>query len=176
MTFHIAPSLLKSKLPKSHRDWALWEKKNFNIHRGLIEFTAPAVDSIHDLARNVREGVKDEFRPGWFRGFGFGAIIHFKEVPTDFTEICQHVDSRNKSGGVWQWVVACLDEDRAAVAIHTWLHGYLRPVYDSVLQQLEENGYACHATDAEVDALIAKLNQIAKVCRTIRRVGRIIPE
>lgn len=174
MTFDIPSNLLKPITPKAHANWALWEKKNFNIHRGLIEFTAPDALSIHDLANQVREGVREEFRPGWFRGFGFGAIIHFPKVPADFTEICQHVDTRNKLHGVWQWVVVCLDEEKVALGIHTWLHGYLRPVYDSVLEQLKKDGYNCESVDSEMDALIAKLQQIAKTCRMIRSVGRII--
>jgi len=174
VTFQIAPSLLKPKLPRTRLRWALWEKKNLNLHRGLIEFTALHVDSIHDLAREAREGVHDEFRPGWFRGFGFGTIIHFHKVPSDFAEICQHVDTRNKRHGVWQWTVACLDEEKVAVAIHTWLNGYLRPVYDSVLQQLDESGYKCHPADAEVDVLVTRLQQIAKTCHAIRRVSGVV--
>ncbi|MCC6511477.1 MAG: hypothetical protein IT423_20425 [Pirellulaceae bacterium] len=161
-------------MPKTHSKWALWEKKNLNIHRGLIGINSPPVKSIHDLARQVREGVRDEFRPNWFRGFGFGTIIRFQEVPSDFSEICQHIDTRNKKGGVWQWAVVCLEEDKVAIAIHTWLHGYLRPVYDSVLEQLAANGYQCHASDAEMDALIAKLQKIADTCRMIQRVAGVI--
>lgn len=170
----IDSTLLTPITPKHHPTWALWEKRNLNTHRGLIEFTAARVDSIDDLASEVREGVRGEFRPGWFRGFGFGTIIHFREVPSDFTQICRHVDTRNKRHGVWQWIIACLDEDKIAVAIHTWLHGYLRPVYDSVVQQLNELGYECHVADAEVDALVATLQRLAKTCRTIQGVGGIV--
>jgi hypothetical protein len=173
VTFSIDSRLLKPITPRYRHDWTLWQKKNFNIHRGLIEFAAKQVSSIDDLAGEVREGVRTEFHPGWLRGFGFGAIIHFKEVPSDFPNICRHVDTRNKRHGVWQWLIACLDEDKVSVAIHTWLHGYLRPAYDSVLQQLTESGYGCHAADAEVDVLIAKLNRIAVTCRLIRSIAGI---
>jgi hypothetical protein len=170
----IDEKLLKPKAPERQRDWKLWQKKSFNIHRGLIEFAAKRGRTLEDTARLVREGVRAEFRPGWFRGFGFGAIIHFEELPRDFTEICHYVDTRNKRHGVWQWVIACLDEDKVAVAVHTWLHGYLRPVYDSVLQQLAASGYECSASDSEVDALIATLARIAKVGRIIRRAGGLL--
>ena len=174
MTFIIDPALLTPITPRHLADWSLWQKKNLNIHRGLVEFTASRVDSIDDLARQVREGVRAEFRPGWLRGFGFGAIIHFNEMPSDFTNICQHVDTRNKRHGVWQWLIACLDEEKVAIAIHTWLHGYLRQTYDSVLLQLDEMGYECHATDADVDVLIVRLQQIAQTCRMLQGVGGIV--
>lgn len=174
MTFIIDPRLLKPTTPQHRLDWTLWQKKNLNIHRGLIEFTAPPVNSIDDLASEVREGVREEFRPGWLRGFGFGTIIHFNEVPSDFTQICQHVDGRNKRHGVWQWIIACLDQDRVAVGIHTWLHGYLRPAYDSVLHQLDERGYDFHASDAEVDILFVQLQRIAQTCRIIQGVAGIV--
>jgi hypothetical protein len=174
MALIIDPQLLQAITPQHRPEWSLWQKKSLNIHRGVMEFTATPVNSIHDLAGHVREGVRAEFRPAWWRGFGFGAVIHCAELPTDFTEICRHVDTRNRSQGVWQWVVICLDEDRIALAIHTWLHGYLRPVYDSVLHQLHQSGYECHAVDAEMDALIAQLNRIARYCRLITRVAGIV--
>jgi len=174
VTFNIDSKLLKPITPRHQPEWHLWQKKNFNIHRGLVELTARQVNSIDDLAREVREGIRSEFRPGWLRGFGFGAIIHFNEIPADFTQICQHVDSRNKRHGVWQWIIACLDEDNVAVAIHTWLHGYLRPAYDSVLEQLAKQGYQCHAADAEVDVVIATLQRVAQTCRMVQRVTGIV--
>ena len=71
-------------------------------------------------------------------------------------------------------MIVCLDDDKVAVAIHTWLHGYLRPVYDSVLQQLTESGYQCYATDAEVDVLIANLRRIMGTCHMIQRIAGIV--
>ncbi|XZE21499.1 hypothetical protein SH449x_001402 [Pirellulaceae bacterium SH449] len=174
MKFEISPKLLTRTKPKVHADWAIWEKKNFNIHRGIIGLNAPKTDSIHQLATQIRQGVREEFKPNWFRGFGFGTIIHFHDVPTDFAEICQHIDTRNKTGGVWQWAVVILQEDKLAIAIHTWLHGYLRPVYDSILQQLEHDGFECHASDAEMDELIAKLQKIQAACRMIQRVAGVV--
>jgi hypothetical protein len=174
MKIDIPANLLTRKAPKAHSDWAIWEKKNLNIHRGLIGLNAPRIDSIHSLAEQIRLGVREEFKPNWFRGFGFGTIIGFKEVPSDFAEICQHIDTRNKKNGVWQWAVVVLQEDKVAIAIHTWLHGYLRPVYDSILQQLEQSGYQCHASDAEVDVLVTRLQKIADACRMIQRVAGVI--
>lgn len=174
MKFEIPTNLLKRIPAKTHSDWALWEKKNFNIHRGLIGLNAPRLNSIHELAERIRSGVQEEFRPNWFRGFGFGTIIRLREVPIDFAEICRHIDTRNKKNGVWQWAVIVLEEEQFAVAIHTWLHGYLRPVYDTLLTQLEQNGYQCHSADAEMDVLIARLQKFANACRMIQRVAGVL--
>jgi hypothetical protein len=169
----IAPRLLKPLEPKHHCDWTLWEEKTINIHRGVIELTAPSGCSIDELAREVREGVREEYRPGWFRGFGFGTIVHFADVPGDFTQYCRHVDTRNKRHGVWQWAIACLDDEQIAIGVHTWLHGYLRPVYDATRQQLTHSGFQCHSSDADVDALIARLQVLGQTCRALQQITGI---
>lgn len=174
MTLAIDDTLLRSIAPKHRSDWRLWQKKSFNIHRGIIELTARDIPSIDDLASDIRSGVRKEFRPGWLRGFGFGTVIHFRNMPADFTSICEHVDTRNKRHGVWQWMVACVDTDRIAIGIHTWLHGYLRPVYESILQQLEADNYECMSIDADIDEIIAGLQRFAARCRVFQGVAGVV--
>ena len=153
------------------KDWNVWEKKSLGTHRGVIDWpTAPPVP-IDVLASRVREGVKREFKPGWFRGFGFGTILHFNTAPADFTKICGHIDRRNRIHGVWQWAIVQFDKDKVALGIHTWQHGYLRPVYESILEQLAARGYQCHSVDAEVDPLIETLRKIGSVCHTVGGIG-----
>ena len=172
----IDPRMLKPKSPVSDKTtWRLWQKKNFNIHRGIIEWSVDYdFKSIDDLALRIREGVKTEFRPGCFRGFGFGTVLHFKAVSKDFLQICNHIDARNKKSGVWQWAILQFDDDKVAVGVHTWLHGYLRPVYDSIIRQLENDGYECQSADAEVDELIATLLKIQRACKPIQMLARIV--
>ena len=171
----IDPKLLQPKSPISESAWRLWQKKNFNIHRGVIEWSVDHdFKSIDDLTLRIREGVKTEFKPGWLRGFGFGTILHFKAVPEDFLQICNHIDTRNKKNGVWQWAILQFDDDKVAVGVHTWLHGYLRPVYDSIIGQLEHSGYECKSADAEVDELIATLMKIQRACKPIQMLGKLV--
>ena len=171
----IDAKLLNPKAPISETSWRLWQKKNFNIHRGVIEWSVDQdFKSVNDLALRIREGVKTEFRPGWFRGFGFGTVLHFKAISEDFAHICDHIDTRNKKNGVWQWAILQFDDDKVAVGVHTWMHGYLRPVYDSIIGKLENDGYECKSADAEVDELIATLMKIQRVCKPIRMVARIV--
>jgi len=164
--------ILKPKAPVLEKDWRLWEKKSLNLHRGLIDWTIrDGHGSMDEIADRIRKGVVTEFKPGRFRGFGFGTILHLKVAPMDFVRICSHIDARNQTDGVWQWAIICFDEDRVAVGIHTWLHGYLRPVYELVLEELAVQGYECQSTDAEVDQLFVTLAKIGKVCRALHAIG-----
>lgn len=163
----IDPRLLTPKIPVSELTWRLWEKKNLNIHRGVVEWVVDQeFESINEIALRIRDGVKTEFRPGWLRGFGFGTVLHFKSLSKDFDQICGHIDTRNKKNGVWQWAILQFDESKVAVGIHTWLSGYLRPVYDSILARLKHEGYECHTAEAEVDQLIAILQKIQSLSPT----------
>ena len=153
-------------------DWTLLERKTVNIHRGVIDWTpSESFDSIDQIASKIRIGVLEEFHPNWFRGFGFGVILHLQVVPADASQICKYIDTRNKRGGVWQWAILSFDEDKRAIGIHTWLHGYLRPVYDSAIHQLVSQGFECESIDADVDKLFVTLGRIATVCKVLKILG-----
>lgn len=171
----IDEKLLKSKRAVCGAAWQTWEKKSLGIHRGVIDWSMdmPA-ESIDEIARQIRLGVKKEFKPGWLRGFGFGVILRVKTVPNDFVGICKHIDTRNKLDGVWQWVVVCLEANRVALGVHTWQRGYLHPVYDSILEQLASSGYQCHSVDAKIDPLIETLQEVGKVCHLFGGINGLI--
>ena len=171
----IDPKLLKPRLPTSESTWRLWQKKSLNIHRSVVEWTVDQeFESIDELASRIRDSVKTEFRPGWLRGFGFGTVLHLRSASQDFAQICRHIDTRNRKGGVWQWAVIQFDDDKVAIGVHTWMHGYLRPVYDSIMTRLEGAGYECSSTDAEPDQLIAALMKIQRICRPIQVVSGVV--
>jgi hypothetical protein len=168
--------LLKPKTPVLEKDWRLWEKKSLNIHRGVIDWAiSSSYGSIDEIADRIRQGVVTEFNPRRFRGFGFGTILHLKVAPRDFVKICDHIDTRNKRNGVWQWAIVCFDEDQVAIGIHTWLHGYLRPIYESALQELALRGYECQSSDAEIDQLFVTLAKIGKVCHALHAISGFMP-
>ena len=125
MNIDISPSLLREKMPRFESEWRLWEKKNLNIHRGIIELQLdepPA--SINEFAAHIRNGIKSEFRPGWLRGFGYGTVLHCQALSPDFAKICDQIDTRNKKNGVWQWAILQFDREKLAVGVHTWLSGF----------------------------------------------------
>ena len=168
----IDPKLLKPKPSAVESNWRFWEKKNLNIHRGIIEwFVDHEFSSIDELAMQIRTQVKSEFKPGWLRGFGFGTVLHVKTVSEDFVQICNYIDRRNRRKGVWQWAIVQFDDDKVAMGIHTWLHGYLRPVFDSIIERLTEEGYECKKADADVDKLLAAISKLHALCSPLRLLG-----
>src|SRR5207253_5121864 len=100
MVLRINEGILKPKIPVFEKDWRLWERKTLNIHRGVLDWPTTPCAAVDVIARRVREGVKHEFKPRWFRGLGLGTILHLKTAPADFTQICSHIDRRNKTNGV----------------------------------------------------------------------------
>lgn len=164
--------LLTPRASKFSPDWAIWEKKTINIHRGVIDWNVSSpFESIDQIVGTIRAGVSVEFHPNWFRGFGFGVILHMQDIPADASKICNFIDPRNKRGGVWQWAILSFDGDQRAIGVHTWLHGYLRPVYESALGQLVSQGYECESIDSDVDTLFVTLARISAACRVLRIVG-----
>jgi len=67
------------------------------------------------------------------------------------------VDRRNRRGGIWQWAIVVSKEDRAGIAVHTWHHGFLRPVYDDLLVQLREQGIDVQSLDTETDPFVKSM-------------------
>src|SRR4051812_17701976 len=66
MNIQIDGKTLAVKQPVAGESWRVWERKTFNLHRGVIEFPIPErIGSIDEIARQIRAGVKLEFRPGW---------------------------------------------------------------------------------------------------------------
>jgi hypothetical protein len=163
---------LKPRSCRTHFPWRIWGKKSFNMHRGVIEWNLPApCPTIEEVTEQIRSGIREEFKPNWIRGFGFGVILHFPSFPADFASLPARVDRRNRAGGVWQWVIACFESEKTAIAFHTWQPGYLRPAYDELLGQLARCDYQCAALDTEKDKLIAALEEFSKAIRSLTPTG-----
>lgn len=176
METQIDPALLKPKYATVRLDWRLWEKKNLNIHRGVLEWCIEdKLASVDDLAAQVRSGVRSEFKPSWWRGFGFGAVLRMQSATVDFANICNHVDTRNRDNSVWQWAIIQFDDDKIALGVHTWMHGYLRPVYDSLLLNLKVAGYHCKSVDTDIDKLIKVLMELQKYSRVLKGIEFLLP-
>lgn len=163
----IDPKLLKKTQSLDQPHWTVWEFKDFNKHRGVVEFTQHEIESIDDFGAETRHKILDVYGPSRMRGLGFGVIIHLNEFPEDYESLLKLIDTRNRSNGVWQFIIACVDSDKKAVGFRTWNPGpfqpiYLFPVYESILRQLAVAGYACEHREADVDPLINKLFRIAR--------------
>lgn len=119
-----------------------WEYKDQNMHRGIIDFEASTSLSRAQIEAEVRRQTVETYLPTWARGFAFGAVIQFEKTP-DFPlkEFAACVDDRNKSKGVWQWVIAIDHERHTAYAAHMWMQGTLHPMFDKTVNNLSALRY-----------------------------------
>ena len=163
MTLHVAPELLAPAEPcdPSFRG-RLWVKKGWNLFRGVVEAR------FHDerpevVARLVREIVRREFKPGLIVPFAFGTVLRFDGAPPPASEMGRYVDTTARARDTWQWMIVCDEARKVAYGIHTWVPGYLRPVYDDVLKQLAAQGYACASQDKRVDEVFARLWSVRRI-------------
>jgi hypothetical protein len=151
---------LKVDLPPS---WQLWQYKSLNMHRGVIHWDATSVTcTLPEIREQIRRVVRDHFRPSWWRGFGFGAIISLNHVDDSFKDAVDVVDVRNNSKGVWQWIVLHFPMLHAAAGICTWTEGYLAPVYRDLLCGLQNSGFSCESYRKDMDALMKGLLAIQR--------------
>ncbi|HEU4342443.1 MAG TPA: hypothetical protein VFU31_12810 [Candidatus Binatia bacterium] len=159
MNLSIPAELLSPKQPcNPHLSDALWEKKTLNLFRGVIESRATQMSAV-EIGNHVRRIVKEEFKPGFFLPFAFGAIVHLDSTPPAISDIAKLIDTKARWRDTWQWVIVCDNNRKKAFGVHTWLHGYLRPVYEDLLAQLESAGYNCTSQDRAVDNLFVQLEK-----------------
>lgn len=154
--------------------WRLWQHKTFNIHRGVVHWdttsnraASPSVDQMRDEVRAV---VRDWFRPSWWRGFGFGAIVSLAVADDSLQRVVDLVDVRNDAKGTWQWIVLYFPDCQAAVGVCTWTEGYLAPVYRNLLTAFEANGVTCESHRKDMDAVMKALVTIHKHLKTVKRI------
>jgi hypothetical protein len=154
-------------LPSS---WRLWQYKSLNLHRGVIHWDATARPcTLSKIRDEVRAVVRDHFRPSWWRGFGFGAIVSLGDVDDSFNHAADVVDVRNNSQGTWQWLVLHFPGTQTAVGVCTWTEGYLAPVYHDLLAELRKTGFTCESFQKDMDALMRRLLVVRDKLRAVKR-------
>jgi hypothetical protein len=141
--------------------WRFWQYKSLNMHRGILHWDATgAAPKLAELRQQVRKLVPEQFRPSWWRGFGFGVIVSLDVVDDSFQQLADLIDVRNHNKGTWQWMVLHLPSIQSAVGVCTWTEGYLAPVYHDLLAQLSEAGFTCESHKKDMDALMKALTVI----------------
>jgi len=156
-TLTIALELLAPKAPSTPGfPGSLWVKSGTNVFRGVIEYRClqggPA-----EIAGAVRDIVTREFKPGYVVPFAFGTILHFDRASPREADMAPYIDTRARWRDTWQWMIVCDHARKSAFGIHTWMHGYLRPAYEDVLQQLEAQGFTCTSQDRAVDEVFTRM-------------------
>ncbi len=137
--------LLPKRSAHPPANYHLWERKTWNLHRGVIYLECAGSSSAEDIHQSVRGVVASEFdlKWEWLRGFAFGACVRMSGIPADLHLLENCIDVRNRSRGVFQWLVFFSDEPAVAVGIHTWIEGYLSPVYHSIVGILRDAEIPC---------------------------------
>ena len=51
------------------------------------------------------------------------------------------IDVRDNRKGTLQWIIVVARSSSAALGVHTWIEGYLSPVYRGVVRSLEASGF-----------------------------------
>lgn len=151
--------------------WQLWQYKSLNMHRGVIHWDASRTRcTLPEIRDQIRTVVRDQFRPSWWRGFGFGVIVSLNDFDESLKDAADLVDVRNNGKGCWQWIVLHFPASQAAAGICTWTEGYLAPVYRDLLSSLQATGVACESYRKDMDAFTKTLRDIHKKLRVAKRV------
>jgi hypothetical protein len=150
----LAREKLKPRADVGDADWSFWERKNLNIHRVVATWRRGAgITEVAGLRGAVRTAIGRRFRRAWWRGLAFGAVVEVDSIGVSATELASLVDGRENVQGTWQWVilVSC---DGKALAVHTWIEGFLSPLYLGLLESLRTEGFEVASARKEKDGLM----------------------
>jgi hypothetical protein len=144
------------------RGWAFWERRNLNLHRvvGLLQDDRRFADA-RALDGELRGALARNFKRGWWRGIAYGVVANAGSLALTPEDLKILVDARENPKGTMQWVILLAGDGRAATGVHTWIEGYLSPVYRDVLQELSKGGYQISSFMKEKDGLMRVLTAVA---------------
>ena len=139
----------------SEPGWTFWELRTLNLHRvvGLLNDYQQFADA-HDFEAAIRGVVPRKFKPSWWRGMAYGVVAEMAAISLSPDDLKMLVDVRENAKGTLQWVILLASDARLALGVHTWIEGYLSPVYRDVLQGLTEADYQVVSVKKEKDGLM----------------------
>lgn len=110
--------------------WTFWELRTLNMHRvvGLLSEYRQFADA-RDLESEIRGVVSRNFKRSWWRGMAYGVVAWVTAISLSRDDLRTLVDVRENSNGTLQWVILTGRHARVALGVHTWMEGYLSPVY-----------------------------------------------
>ena len=152
---------MRQRSDLARRDWTFWELRNLNMHRvvGLLQ-TDRRLSDARTLDAARRGELAGSFKRAWWRGIAYGVVVK-ADVPALSTEDLKIlVDERENSRGTMQWVVLVSSAGNAT-GVHTWLEGFLSPVYRAVIEALSRSGCRISSVMKEKDGLMRVLTAVA---------------
>ncbi len=163
---------LRRRNDLSEPGWTFWELRTLNMHRvvGLLNEYRQFADA-HDLGAEIRGVVSRNFKSSWWRGMAYGVVAEVAAISLRPDDLKMLVDVRENSKGTLQWVILVASDARVALGVHTWIEGYLSPVYRRILQALTETGYQVASAKREKDGLMKFLTGVADLNVALRSLG-----
>jgi hypothetical protein len=156
----------------SEPGWKFWELRTLNIHRvvGLAGEYRQFADA-RDLEAEIRGVLTRNFKRAWWRGIAYGVVAEVSAISLRSADLKLLVDIRENKKGTLQWVILVANQARAVLGVHTWIEGYLSPVYRDILQALGTKGYQVASAKREKDGLMKFLTAVADVDIAIQSLG-----
>ena len=165
---------LRPRTDLGESGWTFWELRTFNLHRvvGLLQADREFAGA-DDLGAEIREVVSRSFQRSRWRGMAYGVVAEVAAISLRPDDLARLVDIRENAKGTLQWVILVAGEGPVALGVHTWVEGYLSPVYRGALQALAEAGYQVTSVKREKDGLMRVLTSVADVNVAIRSLGTL---
>jgi hypothetical protein len=153
-------------------DWTFWELRTLNCHRvvGLAGEYRQFADA-RDLEGEIRGVLTRNFKRAWWRGIAYGVVAEVSAISLCTDDLKLLVDIRENGKGTLQWVILVASHARTTLGAHTWVEGYLSPVYRDILQAQAGMGYQIASVKRDKDGLMKFLTQVADVDRAIQSLG-----
>jgi hypothetical protein len=151
---------LRSNVPEP--GWTFWERRTLNIHRvvGLSRADRRFTDA-RALDTELRATFARNFTRAWWRGIAYGAVVNVGTLTLTPDDLKILVDEYENEKGTMQWVILLTGDAPKATGVHTWIEGFLSPVYRSVLQALSDSGYQIESVMKEKNGLMRFLTAVA---------------
>jgi len=175
-TIHeIVSEKLQKRIGGSDSEWQMWEVKTFNVHRGVLMWRPEAATlSMSNVEEIVRNKVKESFKRSWWRGFAFGVILDLQSIPDGSETINDSIDIRENGKGTWQWTILSISNIKSTVGVHTWVKGWLTPVYEDLMAHYESCGHQVGTFKKEKGKVLELLTTVARL-GSLHDTG-VIPE
>ncbi len=163
---------LRPRNDLSEPGWTFWELRTLNVHRvvGLLNEYRQFTDA-HDLEADIRGVISRNFKRSWWRGIAYGVVAEVSTISLSPDDLKMLVDVRENEKGTLQWVILVASDARVALGVHTWIEGYLSPVYRDTLQALAKTGYQVASAQKEKDGLMKFLTAGADVDVALHSFG-----
>jgi len=162
VTSAVTPKEMQLRSDVLEPSWTFWERRTLNIHRVVgLSRTDLRVTDARTLDAQLRATFARNFKRAWWRGIAYGAIVNVGTLALTPDDLKILVDEYENNKGTMQWVILLAGDARKATGVHTWIEGFLSPVYRAVLQSLSDNGYQIESVMKEKNGLMRFLTAVA---------------